>query len=175
MNRLTLFAVGLPIAVMGAWVARLNWLEHSGTKVQLAVTGYDPRDLLAGHYLNYTVNYGPAGDCPRDDSFVEATEMCVCLVPTPATQLHEANWSGPCDVRPEECPVFIKGNCNYGRFTADIERFYFPETFQSTLAVVPEKSTITVALTPEGRGIVTSFAVDGVDLLDYAKSRADTP
>src|SRR5690606_16954027 len=55
MNRSALFAIAFPLAVMGAWLARLDWLERSGTPVQLAVTGFDPRDLLAGHYLTYTV------------------------------------------------------------------------------------------------------------------------
>lgn len=174
MNRLALFAIGLPIAVLGAWVARLSWLDHSGTHVRLPVTGYDPRDLLAGHYLTYTVDYGPAGACPQGPD-ADLAEACICLTQNTTTALHEATWSGPCDVRPATCPVFIQGACRYGRFTADIERFYFPETFRSTLATVPEKSAITVALTPEGRGVVTGFTVDGVDVLDYAKARPESP
>lgn len=175
MNKSALFSIALPIAVLGAWLLRLTWAEHSGTQVRLAVTGFDPRDLLAGHYLNYTVDYGPAGDCPREGAVDAATPICVCLVENAGTQLHEANWTGPCDVRPNECPVFVEGKCRYGRFTADIERFYFPETLQSELAIVPEKSAITVALGSDGRGVVTGFTVDGVDLVDYAKSRATAP
>lgn len=174
MNRTAIIAVALPLTVLGAWLARLSWIENTGTKVRLEVTGYDPRDLLAGHYLTYTVNYGPAADCPLE-GVSETTAMCICLVENLDSKLHEANWSGPCDVRPEECPVFIEGRCNYGRFTADIERFYFPETFQTQLAVVPQQSSITVALTSEGKGLVTGFAVDGVDVLDYANSRPPTP
>lgn len=169
MNKLTIFSVVLPIAVLGGWLARLDWLESSGTKVRLAVSGFDPRDLLAGHYLTYTVNYGPAGDCPQEGAAATAT-TCVCLAENAASRVHEATWAGPCDVRPLECPLYLEGECHYGRFTANIERFYFPDTFRSTLAVVPDKSTITVALTPTGDGIVTGFAVDGVDLLDYAKT-----
>lgn len=172
MNKTTLFAVGLPIAVLGAWLAQLEWRESSGTTVRLAVRGFDPRDILAGHYLTYTVDYGPAGDCPRQGS-TETPKTCLCLTENPATQLHEATWAGPCDVRPLECPLYIEGECNYERFTANIERFYFPETFRTALAVVPEKSTISVVVQPDGQALVTGFAVDGVDLLDYAKSHPE--
>lgn len=169
MNRSALVAMAFPLAVMGAWLARLDWLERSGTPVQLAVTGFDPRDLLAGHYLTYTVSYGPMNTCPPED-VAGPIETCVCLAENSETRIHEATWAGDCSERPATCGAFIKGTCRYGRFDANIERFYFPEAFQSTLAVVPEKSTITVVLRPTGEGLVTGFAVDGVQLLDYAKA-----
>jgi hypothetical protein len=174
LNKTTLFAVAFPIAVLGAWLAQLNWRESSGTHVRLAVRGFDPRDVLAGHYLTYTVDYGPAGDCPREGA-TDVPKTCMCLSQNPTTQLHEATWAGPCDVRPLECPLYLEGECRYERFTADIERFYFPETFRSELAIVPEKSTIDVVVQSNGQALVTGFAVDGVDLLDYAKSRAEAP
>lgn len=173
MNRFALFAVAFPLVVMGAWLARLESLEHSGTPVRLAVTGFDPRDLLAGHYVTYAVSYGPLSSCPDEKSDPIAT--CVCLAENSATRLHQATWAGDCSERPATCGPFIKGTCRYGRFDANIERFYFPEAFQSTLAVVPEKSTITVVLRPTGEGLVTGFAVDGVQLLDYAKAHGEKP
>ena len=171
MNKAALLAVAFPLAVMGAWLARLDWHERSGTPVQLAVTGFDPRDLLAGHYLTYTVGYGALSICPSEE--IAPTETCVCLAENSETRIHEATWAGGCNERPSTCGPFIKGTCRYGRFSANIERFYFPEAFQSTLAVIPEKSTITVILRPTGEGLVTGFAVDGVQLLDYAKAHSD--
>jgi uncharacterized membrane-anchored protein len=168
MNKLAVFAVALPMAVMGGWLARLVWLDHSGTEVRLPVTGFDPRDLLAGHYLTYTVDYGSAGVCPQAVDN-EVFETCICLAADTATKTHAATWSGACDSRPTACSLFIKGDCEYGRFTANIERFYFPETFQTALAVVPEKSVISVKVTPTGDGLVTGFAVDGVNVLDYVQ------
>ncbi len=172
MNRLALFAVALPLTILAAWVTRLNWLERSATEVRLGVSGFDPRDLLAGHYLTYTVNYGPITPCPQDHE-LEFSDTCVCLTENVATKTHETTWAGACDSRPRECTLFLAGQCRYDRFEANIERFYFPETFQSVLAVVPDKSTISVAVTPTGQGIVTGFAVDGVDVLDYAKTRTN--
>lgn len=176
MNKSTLFAVALPLAVLLAWETRLEWLIRSGTEVRLAVNGFDPRDLLAGHYLTYAVDFGPENLCPQSFSGTdEGQETCVCLSENATTGVYQATWSGACDESPAQCGPFVKGTCLYGMFASDINRFYFPESFQSSLAIVPEKSTIRVVLTSEGRGIVTGFAVDGVDVLEYAKSHTTVP
>lgn len=176
MNKSTIFAVTLPLAVLAAWEARLEWLIHSGTTVNLAVGGFDPRDLLAGHYLTYSVNYGSNPPCQQDYIAAEAREdTCVCLSENASTKTHESTWAGACDERPAQCGTFIKGTCVYTMFSANIERFYFPESFRSTLAVVPEKSTVRVVVTQSGQAFVTGFAVDGVDVVEYAKSHTTVP
>jgi uncharacterized membrane-anchored protein len=173
MNRATLFAVAFPIVVMSGWVGTLTWQQHSGTEVRLPVTGFDPRDLLSGHYLTYTVDYGMPV-CPTGADLA-ATPTCVCLVENAETKNHEASWAGSFSERPASCAVFLNGECSYGRFQAHIERFYFPDRFQTELAVVPERSTITVVVRASGDGMVTGFAVDGVDLLEYARKHSTEP
>ena len=43
----------LPVAAMALWLISLNVALTRAREVTLAVTGYDPRDLLSGHYLRY--------------------------------------------------------------------------------------------------------------------------
>lgn len=169
MNRVALMSVAFPIVVLAAWLGRLVWAQGSGTEVRLAVQGFDPRDLLAGHYLTYTVNYGPMQVCGGYDV---APERCVCLEPG-SDDTHVASWAGSCSERPSSCGTYLKGECRYGRFEAEIERYYFPETYQTTLAVVPERSAIKVVVRPSGDALVTGFTVDGVDVLDYAKAQSN--
>jgi uncharacterized membrane-anchored protein len=173
-NRKALLGVVFPIVVLLGWLGQLVWLERTGAEVRLPVRGFDPRDLLAGHYLTYAVDYGPLEICARE-GYVETESTCVCLAQSTVSRLHEASWAGACSERVDACPVFIKGTCNAGRFEADIERFYFPETYSSELAVVPEQSSIEVSLTASGQGLVTGFYVGDVELVKYAKTRAQAP
>lgn len=170
MNRAAFFGVAFPIAVLAGWALQLEWAVRHGTEVRLAVRGFDPRDLLAGHYLTYTVDFGPIEVCPGDN-YGDVREKCVCLVEG-TNQLHEANWVGACSERPADCRTFIRGACRYSRFDARIDRFYFPESYTSELAVVPERSAVKVVVRPSGDAIVTGFTVDGVDVLDYARTRS---
>lgn len=172
MNRAALFGIAFPIAVLAGWALQLEWAVRNGTEVRLAVRGFDPRDLLAGHYLNYAVDFGPMEVCPADNW--DVAEKCVCLSEG-NNQLHQANWVGACEARPTHCSVFIRGACRYGSFDANIDRYYFPESYSAELAVVPERSAIKVVLRPSGDALVTAFMVDGVDVLDYARTQSNAP
>lgn len=174
MKRSVVFAIVLPLTAMGLWLAQLTWQQGAGVEVRLPVTGFDPRDVLAGHYLTYTVDYGDLDVCPREDSG-EPRQTCVCLTEDASTGLHFGTWAGACIARLKDCTLFLRGECHFGRFEANIERFYFPEEYRSVLAVVPAKSAITVAVRSTGDGIVKGFSVDGKDLLDFAKAQQAAP
>jgi uncharacterized membrane-anchored protein len=48
--------LGLALAdlvVFGAWITREEVARRVGTEVLLPVEGYDPRDLLSGHYVRF--------------------------------------------------------------------------------------------------------------------------
>lgn len=174
MKRSVVFAIAFPLAAMGAWLTQLTWQGATGVEVRLPVSGFDPRDVLAGHYLTYTVDYGDLDVCPREYSG-EPRKTCVCLTEDASTGLHYGTWAGACIARLKDCTLFLSGDCRFGRFEANIERFYFPEEYRSVLAVVPAKSAITVAVQPTGDAIVTGFSVDGKDLLDFAKTQQPAP
>ena len=54
--------LSLPLAVLVAWTGYHTISSRIGTEIILKVAGYDPRDLLSGHYLTYNVVYEPAVD-----------------------------------------------------------------------------------------------------------------
>ena len=43
----------LDIVVFGAWITREEAGRRFGVEVRLPVEGYDPRDLLSGHYVRF--------------------------------------------------------------------------------------------------------------------------
>lgn len=123
-NKKLLWAVLFPLLVMLGWLGNLTYLRESGVEVELPITGYDPRDLIAGNYLQFRVTYGPKGGCPKE---VERNQpVCQCLSKEGTSA--SVYWAGACDIKPSECTIFIKGKCPYYQdFIAGIERFYISE------------------------------------------------
>ena len=75
----------LPFVCLVLWTLHLSWQRSHGTEVKVAVTGYDPRDLLSGHYIQYQIDWEktdcsqfPNRTCPQKD-------FC-----------HEARWGRQC-------------------------------------------------------------------------------
>lgn len=161
-SRYVLFSVLLPVVVLLGWVVKLELTKHHGREVELKVQAYDPRDLLSGHYLQYTVDYG---ERVCDHGFGHRPDVCVCLSET--TSPTGASWSGECSSRPADCGTFIAGECEYTRFNAGIERYYIPEAFTSQLTQVPPNATIRVRVASDGRALVQEFLVGGVPLAQY--------
>jgi uncharacterized membrane-anchored protein len=53
LGKRVLLALGLvDLLFFGAWVAREESLRH-GNRINLPIEGYDPRDLLSGHYVRF--------------------------------------------------------------------------------------------------------------------------
>jgi uncharacterized membrane-anchored protein len=65
-------ALLLPIVAFAGLTARAELLRAAGPVFRVAITGYDPRDLLQGHYLRYRIQWPADGAC--DDA-----ACCLCL------------------------------------------------------------------------------------------------
>lgn len=50
-------ALAVPIVVLLLLIGRGELITHSGTKWRVRITGYDPRDLVHGHYLRYQLSW----------------------------------------------------------------------------------------------------------------------
>ncbi len=165
---LKVLAIGLPIVVIAAWIVSYAVTVRTGVTIRLAVSGYDPRDLLSGHYLRYVVEYGGAVDCPVATA---SAEKCVCL---DGKEHQFAKISDQGDCRDNlDCKNLLKGTCNKGRFEAGIERFYFPEEYVKQLRIVPPDASIVVALSPAGKGVVKELLVMDESILEWVKKKME--
>jgi uncharacterized membrane-anchored protein len=66
------FALLLPIVAFLGLVGRAELLRASGPVFHVAIAGYDPRDLLQGHYLRYRLQWPADGAC-------DGATCCLCL------------------------------------------------------------------------------------------------
>ena len=61
-KRLYMAAVIFPILTLAGWVGFLQYSLWHQPRVQIAVSGYDPRNLLSGHYLSLQLDWDKT-DC----------------------------------------------------------------------------------------------------------------
>lgn len=143
-----LFAILLPIVGLLGFMLHKQQVVSQGTRVVLPITGYDPRDLLSGHYLIYNVNYGVSPMCAAGADMVEAY---FCLV-------DRSFRFGP--VR--DCALAIAGLCESSRFVAGIERFYVPQENARDLEkhVMGRNATIELSI-KNGRAQVVDLLIEG--------------
>ncbi len=152
-----IFALGFPVVMLSIMTGYRAYNQNVGREIVLDITGYDPRDLLSGHYLTFRVNYPVDGVCKNELGQPLASEIdntYVCLKPKQSFSTAEIS----------DCDLYIKGSCKYGQFIAGIERFYVPEDKASALEVLvrDKKASISVNVTSDGKAFIKDLLIDGV-------------
>lgn len=73
-NKILAVCFALPFCILVGWTLLLSWQQQHGQEITVAVTGYDPRDLLSGHYIQYQIDWErtdctqfPQQLCPHQD------------------------------------------------------------------------------------------------------------
>lgn len=62
-------ALALPLAGLGVSWAAAEYASRQGTVWHVPITGYDPRDILRGHYVIYTYDWPGLEPAARDRQF----------------------------------------------------------------------------------------------------------
>lgn len=164
-------AVLFPFALLLAWTISAQMSHDRGDVFRLKIVGYDPVDLLSGHYLRFRYDLGKVDLC-KDIPNKMAT--CACLKRGKHGTM-KAEYGGSCEQLQSSCETILRGNCQYNTFLTFSERFYFPEEYTSVLALVPPDSQAEVKISKEGAIALQKIFVKERDILDYAKERIRFP
>ncbi len=152
MNRRGWLIVALivPILALAASAYLKSVQRSSGEEVILPINGFDPRDLLSGHYLIYRVDYGVEAGCNAYQG-----QASVCLRPTRGIY--------PAGELPQDCTLFIHGQCDSSVFSAGIERFYIPEEYAQVLEakVRDQQGEVVLAVDSQGNAAIRDLLIDG--------------
>lgn len=164
----------VPIFILLGWVVSVQMSVSSGTQIVMPVQGFDPRDILAGHYLQVSVDYSSfKNECPRREDcqsekthckseYWKKTEAFFC----PDTGKIVLN-------KPADCTVFIKGVCHYGLFFDNISRFYVPEKLSYSLENAvrkPENNPqLLLSVSKNGRAFPRDLILDGLPFCEWLK------
>lgn len=144
---------------------------NSGDKIELTVPieGYDPRDLLSGHYLNYWVRASRYSENSGKDYSSEFGNLCACFS-------REEIVIDRCSA--DSCSYYVPISRRNGLLFAseDLQRYYIPDKYKNVLTVVPPHSKLKVAVKAGSARALQMYVFDpneGRDLTveEWAKSR----
>src|SRR3546814_14266095 len=92
---LSLAALALPVLGLTISAGWHQWRQSGATEWRIPVTGYDPRDLLAGHYARFRYAWRLAGQCPSGDRMFcledRRGEVVARIEPTTSQWLHRVD------------------------------------------------------------------------------------
>lgn len=160
----TALALACPILALGGLALHSQLRLNHGMEVRLPVSGFDPRDLLSGHYLTWRVEYGLADLCqnvPPRRAGADHPPMFVCVKPRRFAV----------DQRPDraDCTLYLAGVCEWNRFAAGVERFYIPEQEARALeqAVMQKKGEVLLVVGADGQAVVKELFLEGKTWRQY--------
>ena len=162
-KQVILAVLAADLLVFGGWVASLE-AGLRGDRVRLAVEGFDPRDLLSGHYVRFRlVAEREAAALLKPEARAQVGQVSFCAVEGTDGFLHPVRVRAP----GEECRWVLTGTASPEavRFAAD--RFYLDERRAGQVAFVQAGPRTYLLATLDGGG-----AVHPVDLVVDGKSLA---
>ncbi|BFM13079.1 GDYXXLXY domain-containing protein [Simiduia litorea] len=148
-KNLLIAALLFPIVGLAFLAGTKAYVSSLGKEFTLPVIGFDPRDLLSGHYIVYQIAFD------IDDLCAEYNEpQAICLVDSGD---HYASNSAT------DCEYPLTGFCQGGRFQTGLERFYIPqsEALRLDAAVRKGEGSIVLSVTPSGANVVKALLIDG--------------
>ncbi len=167
---LRIIAFGLPLLVFGLWVAQLEWQKSKAKRLEVAIEGYDPRDLISGHFLRYRLVLGGMDPC-KSPGLGRTDALCLCW--TQEEVAARATWSGACDAVPASCSLKMRGQCGPFGFEAGIERAYIPEADAEFLKTVPPGSRVVLSLTKDGQSFVEELKPEGMAYQEWIRKKRE--
>lgn len=160
-QRLLLVAVVFPILGLLALIGRAELNLESGAQWELPISGYDPRDLLSGHYLRYQYQFewSRVPTCGSGDVIDPA--CCLCLQPRPASREPLVR-SVRCEAL-DGCLSWLRGGDVAGE-----QRYFVPAERAAELeqALRDHDASLRVAITDDGTLAVDTLLLDGVPWQD---------
>jgi uncharacterized membrane-anchored protein len=159
-------AVALPLVVLALGIVRSERHLAEGRRWSFDVTGYDPRDLLRGHYIQYQLAldeidlpvYGAGDGASCDDD--SGDYCCLCLY---------ADYpQGPTSVERTACQLALS-ECDGAlqtRYLAELRRYYIAEERAEELTQIfqdasrENRSRLIVAIDAAGRPQIDVLLVD---------------
>lgn len=166
---LLIAALLFPIAALTLLVYQQQQKLLAGVEITLPITGFDPRDLLSGHYLQYRLDLNNPTICHQAPNLNPAY---VCLY-------QDQNiWRGIIyyshkSITQSSCKLYLTGRCENSQFLAGIEKFYVPETAALSLEqqLRNKKGKIVLLVNNEGKATIKNLLIDGQPWKSYLQTQ----
>ncbi len=157
---LVVVAVTLPLLVLVLGIVRSEQHLASAQRWHFSITGYDPRDLLRGHYLQYRLQLDeePALETCDDDY---GDRCCLCLEATEKGKPPVVR-RATCTLAAERCDGRLQT-----RYLTELTRYYIPEARARELELALQDAArandakLVVAITQSGKPQIDALLVAG--------------
>jgi uncharacterized membrane-anchored protein len=145
-RRWLMTGVVIPVLGIAALIARAEVKSRSGETFRVDITGYDPRDLLHGHYLQYRYAWDWQGE-----------HGCICLTRRGGLPAIPSGRQVACDAV-EGCDAWLSG--------AEVvppRRYFIPEEKASQLeeAFRNHRAQVDLSVRSSGQASVGELYLDG--------------
>ena len=165
-------ALILPILLLVFMVGRAEWhLAHSKPWF-FSIRGYDPRDLLRGHYMRFQLNVTPDETLERCD--IDDPACCYCLDDRARFEAHVT--LATCETARLTCDDYVRTQPLHS-----LDRFYIPETGRRELetrfrdAAAAGNVHLAVAVDRAGQPMIEGLWLDGEPITLAEPEEADLP
>ncbi len=169
-----LAALIFPVVALLALTGYKAYKVHAGVEVILPIAGYDPRDLLSGHYLIYRLDL-PEETCPASEPDRDPVYLCVDKRSSPVST-HVVYSGNRTDH--DDCAAIIRGRCEGGGFLAGVERFYIPEQHSRLLDRIVRgwgkdsgRTKLVLSVDLAGKAVIKDLLIDGKPLRKFLAAR----
>ena len=187
-NKKLLFALIFPILLMALMAGYKQYIVFVGKELILKIKGFDPRDLLSGHYLIYEIDYNDRNSqgefCNRQHQRKRnSIKSFACINKTSYgsgdndgdNYVETTFYTGTRNPKYTKCDFHIVGEGKNRRFYAGIERFYIPEKDAIILdrLVRNSKGKIVLKVTNTGKVTIKDLLIENINWKDYIKKMAE--
>jgi hypothetical protein len=175
-RRATVLAAAIPVLGLLALIVRAEVKVRTGAGWLLGIEGYDPRDLLSGHFLRYQYSFawegpGTCGEAPPGDEAAawprgersppppSAAGCCVCLRRRGEGLVEPGAELVACDeIEDRRCDGALRADDVIGP-----QKYFVPEDRAAALerALRGRKAAVSVALPPGSAPAVKELYLDG--------------
>ncbi len=178
-----LIFLALPFLAMLCMIAT-NMRHLSHTEYRLAIEGYDPRDLLKGHYLVFRYKWpAEAVDMFDDHTYPRTQQVCACMTGEavkPQVRFDACESTHP---RQASCAGALKvaGDSGAGGYQpeAALRRYFIPEAEAPLLERLLREGrhSFAVGIVPRGDGAaqLKQLYIDDVPWDEFLKTLPEAP
>lgn len=152
-----------PSVILALFATYHGTAIYHGKEVILPIYGYDPRDLLSGHYLTFRIDF----------SGVQDGEACRYALDTQNSGYGRPVSGFYCSEgrsfskSSSGCKTAVFGTCTYRGFDIGVNRFYIPEEYAETLDLMLRRSSrteptmkIVLSVTSSGKAYAKDLLIE---------------
>ena len=169
-NKRILIAVALPFVVLCLLIVRAEYNIRNGEQWSFELRGYDPRDLLRGHYLQFNILY----DWDQEKNECNSgNDCCLCLTKneTRVPKVHRT----ACSTAKNQCDGFILSSKQNV-----LNRYYIPEASAKRAeklliqARVNREAFLNVSINKKGEPVILDLIINGQSINEIIKQDEET-